>query len=81
MKLAEKVRKELLQQGRTELTEQDKKRFGPVECKGCHGEHKDLTPDEIEKIPRLVRGQKDVMDLALADKRPPDNPVSGQPAG
>ncbi|MBI5572640.1 MAG: cytochrome c3 family protein [Desulfomonile tiedjei] len=63
--LAEKVKKELVQQGRTELTDQDKKRFGPIECKGCHGEHKELTPEEIVKIPRLVRGQKDVMDLSL----------------
>ncbi len=74
MKLTEKVGKELLQQGRSELTEQDKKRFGPVECKGCHGEHKDLTPDQIEKIPRLVRGQKDVMDLVLAE------PAVGNPS-
>jgi hypothetical protein len=65
VKLAEKASKELVQQGRIELTDQDKMRFGPIECKGCHGEHKDLTPDEISKIPRLVRGQKDMMDLAL----------------
>jgi hypothetical protein len=36
-KLSERVRKELVQQGRTELTEQDRQRFGPIECKGCHG--------------------------------------------
>ncbi len=24
---------------------------------------RELTPDEIVKVPRLVRGQKDVMDL------------------
>jgi hypothetical protein len=65
MKLAEKVKAELIQVGRTELTEQDKKRFGPFECKGCHGEHKELTPEEIAKTPRLVRGQKDMMDLSL----------------
>lgn len=65
MKLAEKVKAEVVQQGRTELTEQDKKRFGPVECKGCHGDHKELTPEEIVKVPRLVRGQKDMMDLSL----------------
>jgi len=63
--LSEKVKKDLAQQGRTELTEQDRKRFGPIECKGCHGERKQLTPDELVKIPRLVRGQKDVMDLSL----------------
>ncbi|MCA1961209.1 MAG: cytochrome c3 family protein [Desulfomonile sp.] len=65
MKLAEKVMAELTHQGRSELTEQDRKRFGPLECRGCHGEHKELTPEEIVKIPRLVRGQKDVVDLSL----------------
>ena len=74
MKLAEKVRKELLQEERTVLTERDKKRFGPFNCAGCHGEHKDLTPEDTEKDPRLVRGQKDVMDLALVESTP-DNPV------
>jgi hypothetical protein len=77
MKLAEKVRTEMVRQGRTELTAQDKKRFGPVDCKGCHQEHKNLTPEEIQKIPRLVRGQKDVMDLALA-KATSDITQSGQ---
>jgi hypothetical protein len=48
------------------LKEGDKPRFGPFECKGCHGEHKDLTPEEIREIPRLVRGQKDMMDLSMA---------------
>jgi hypothetical protein len=83
-KLSEKVRKELVQQGRTELTEQDRQRFGPVECKGCHGEHRELTPDDIVKVPRLVRGQKDVMDLALkADNAIPSpniQTVAGQDA-
>jgi hypothetical protein len=77
MKLAEKVRKELLQEERTVLTERDKKRFGPFNCAGCHGKHKDLTPEDTEKIPRLVRGQKDVMDLALVESTP-DNPVPAQ---
>ncbi len=77
--LSEKVKKELVQLGRTELTDQDKKRFGPIECKGCHGDRKELTPDQIAKIPRLVRGQKDVMDLSLvaaegtADQKTPGN--------
>jgi len=65
MKAADGVRDQLAKQGRTELTEQDKKKFGPLECRGCHGEHKDLKPDDIAKIPRLVRGQKDVIDLSL----------------
>jgi hypothetical protein len=64
MKLAEKAKKAALAQGRLELTDQEKKTFGPFECKGCHGQHKELTPKEIAKIPRLVRGQKDVMDLS-----------------
>lgn len=67
LKLSEQVKKELVVQGRQTLTDQDKKRFGPIECSGCHGEQKDLKPDEIIKIPRLVRGQKDVVDVALKD--------------
>ena len=35
------------------------------QCKSCHGEHKQLSPDKIVKIPRLQRGQKDMMDLVL----------------
>ncbi len=35
------------------------------QCKSCHGEHKQLSPDKIAKIPRLQRGQKDMMDLVL----------------
>jgi hypothetical protein len=69
MELEEAVKKELAKKGRKKLTEQDKKRFGPFQCKGCHGEHKILKPDEIVKIPRLVRGQKDVMDLFLKDPK------------
>ena len=67
LKLSEQVKKELVLQGRQTLTEQDKKRFGPIECGGCHGEQKELKPDEIIKIPRLVRGQKDVVDVSLKD--------------
>jgi hypothetical protein len=66
MKLAEKVITELAKQGRSVLTAEDKKLFGPFECQGCHGEHKELAPDEINKIPRLVRGQKDMVDLSPA---------------
>jgi hypothetical protein len=65
MKIAEKVKIELARQGRTVLTAEDRKRFGPFECRGCHGEHKELAPDELVKIPRLVRGQKDMVDLSL----------------
>lgn len=65
MKLAEKVEQEAAQQGRVRLSEQDKKRFGPFDCKGCHGEHKALKPDEITKVPRLMRGQKDVIDISM----------------
>ncbi len=65
MKLEQKVKREATEQGRTQLTKQDKKLFGPFECQGCHGEHKTLKPDEIEKIPRLVRGQKDMIDISL----------------
>ncbi|MEW6111255.1 MAG: cytochrome c3 family protein, partial [Thermodesulfobacteriota bacterium] len=65
MKLAERAKQEALRQGRAELTEQERKRFGPFVCKGCHGEHKELTPDQIVKTPRLDRGQKDMIDVAL----------------
>jgi len=65
MKLADKVWKELAQERRPEFSDQDQKKFGPLECKGCHGEHKELSPEEIAKLPRLVRGQNDVMDLPL----------------
>jgi Class III cytochrome C family/Outer membrane cytochrome MtrC/MtrF-like, domains II/IV len=71
MKMEEQVKKELVGQGRKQLTEKDKQRFGPLECKGCHGQHKELTPEEISKIPRLVRGQKDVMDLTLVEVQTP----------
>lgn len=57
--------KEAAQQ--TELAKSSKKKVGPVDCIGCHGEHKELTPEEIQKLPRLVRGQKDVMDLSLGE--------------
>ncbi len=50
-----------------ELAAKGKKKAGPFDCKGCHGEHKDLKPEEVGKIPRLVRGQKDMQDLALKD--------------
>ena len=64
MKLAQNVATGTAEE-RKPLEEGDKPRFGPVECKGCHGEHKELVPEEILRIPRLVRGQKDVMDLSL----------------
>ncbi len=44
-----------------------KQQFGPIECSGCHGKHEKLTQDQIAQIPRLLRGQKDVMDVALND--------------
>lgn len=44
---------------------QGMKKNGPFDCKGCHGTHKELKPEEIKKIPRLVRGQKDVVDVSL----------------
>jgi hypothetical protein len=64
MKLAQKASEVAVEKGNV-LKDQDKPRFGPFECKGCHGEHKELTPEEIHRIPRLVRGQKDAMDLTL----------------
>ncbi|MFC1834647.1 sulfate respiration complex hexadecaheme cytochrome HmcA [Thermodesulfobacteriota bacterium] len=75
MRLAEKVKKEMVEQGINQLTEKDKRRFGPVDCKGCHEEHKTLNPDQIVKIPRLVRGQKDIMDISLVMA---EKPVTGK---
>ena len=42
------------------------RKWGPYDCKGCHGEHKAPTREEIQQLPRLVRGQKDVMDLSFS---------------
>lgn len=42
-------------------------KFGPIQCAGCHGKHEELKPDQIVKIPRLLRGQKDVMEVFLKD--------------
>ena len=47
----------------------EKKKTGPFNCKGCHGEHKELKATEIAKIPRLLRDQKDFMDIALPDPK------------
>lgn len=73
--LEEKVRKAARDRGQTTLTAEEKKQFGPIECAGCHGEQKQPTIEEIRKAPRLVRGQKDVMDLSL--KYVPDIAVPG----
>jgi len=48
---------------------EEKKKSGPFLCKGCHGEHKELKPDDLVKIPRLVRGQKDFLDISLKDPK------------
>jgi hypothetical protein len=56
---------------------------GPFECNGCHGVRKPLTPEEIAKTPRLARGQKDMMDLALAAEQKAPAPAThtgAQPA-
>ncbi|MFH0822509.1 MAG: cytochrome c3 family protein [Pseudomonadota bacterium] len=54
----------------------------PFECRGCHGDQKDLKPDEILKVPRLVRGQKDYMDLSWPSVEPgaPNVPQAGAKA-
>lgn len=62
---AEQVRSGVDLVGKTGMAEQGKRRFGPLHCGGCHGDQKELKPEETAKIPRLVRGQKDMMDLAL----------------
>lgn len=65
MKLAEREQKGEIPAAGVSVMAGVPKKFGPSDCKGCHGEHKELTPEEIRKIPRLVRGQKDNLDLAL----------------
>jgi len=57
---------------------EEKRGVGPFECSGCHGEHKELSPEEIQAIPRLVRGQKDMMDLSLVPLEP-SGQVSAKP--
>ncbi len=42
------------------------RKWGPYDCKGCHGEQKVPTREEIQQLPRLVRGQKDIMDLSYS---------------
>ena len=44
-------------------------KVGPFECAGCHSEHKTLTAEAILKIPRLDRGQKDFVDVAVKDPK------------
>ncbi len=46
----------------------EEKKAGPIECKGCHGEHKPVPLKQIAAIPRLLRGQKDIMDLPVVEK-------------
>ncbi|MDA8406461.1 MAG: cytochrome c3 family protein [Deltaproteobacteria bacterium] len=54
------------------------KKAGPTDCKGCHGEHKIIPLKEIAAIPRLERGQKDIMDLPAIEKAETKNaPGSG----
>jgi hypothetical protein len=69
MELAEATKKELVEHEKKELAEKTKKKFGPFECKGCHGKHEILKAEAIAKIPRLVRGQKDVVDVFLKDPK------------
>lgn len=42
-------------------------KFGPFECQGCHGPKERLTPAKIAQIPRLMRGQKDYVNISLKD--------------
>ena len=81
MKVRKEVIREVAAQGRTTLTDQDKKRFGPFECKGCHGEHKELTPKEIRAIPRLVRGKRTLWTLLSPRRCPKSRPRSRWSAG
>ncbi len=42
-------------------------KFGPFECQGCHGAKDTLTPTKIAQLPRLMRGQKDYVNISLKD--------------
>ncbi len=52
-----------------EQSTSDTQKFGPLRCEGCHGEMKDLTQQQIAELPRLKRGQKDIMDLSLGEPK------------
>ncbi len=69
MKLAAEVKAKQAQSGSASSSGQATQQFGPIQCAGCHGEHKELKPDQIVKIPRLLRGQKDVMEVSFKDPK------------
>lgn len=68
MKMTDQNVKESLKVGGDKQVKLEEKKTGPIDCKGCHGEHKATPLQEIAGIPRLERGQKNVMDLSLPDK-------------
>ena len=68
MKVAEIISKEPSALFQDDKSKGQQKKAGPTDCKGCHGEHKTIPLKEIAAIPRLERGQKDIMDLPALEK-------------
>ena len=68
MKVAETISKDPKALFLEDRNKGDQKKSGPIDCKGCHGEHKTIPLKEIAALPRLERGQKDVMDLTFQEK-------------
>jgi hypothetical protein len=78
MKVAEIISKDPNALFQNDNSKAQQKKAGPTDCKGCHGEHKTIPLKEIAAIPRLERGQKDIMDLPALEKSETKNaPSSG----
>lgn len=67
MKMAESAKTQQMTKNEQGTGGKSAQRFGPTQCVGCHAKHEELKPDLIAGIPRLVRGQKDVMEVFLKD--------------
>jgi hypothetical protein len=68
MKVGDVIAKERKKSGRKHEVKEQERKTGPIECKGCHGDRKSISLKDIALIPRLDRGQKDVMDLTSPEK-------------
>ena len=68
MKVAEIISKEPNALFQDDKSKGQQKKAGPIDCNGCHGEHKTIPLKEIAAIPHLERGQKDIMDLPALEK-------------
>lgn len=50
-----------------------KKKLAPTRCQGCHKEEMAPTATELAQTPRLMRGQKDFMELSYTEQGPESN--------